>query len=316
MTGSPSFFSHPSSLDHDTGAHPEQAGRIVAIEAALAARDYLGWERVLSQPATREQLELVHPASQIDLIERACAAGGGQLDADTIVSSGSFVAALHAAGGAVQMVSRLLDGGAGSVGFSAHRPPGHHAPAGRPMGFCLFNNVAVGAEFALRERGLSRVLIVDWDVHHGNGTQDIFWESPEVLFCSMHQMPLYPGSGFARETGAAAGQGFTLNVPMAPGSGDLQWVGALRDLVLARGEAFAPELILVSAGFDAHADDPLAGCEVSDSGFVAMAGLVSGLAHRLGVPLGFVLEGGYDVAALARCVTAVMAEVGAVGSGL
>ena len=311
MAALPGFFSHPSSLEHDTGAHPEQAGRIVAIEAALEARDWLGWERVLSAPATRAQLELVHPAAHIESIERAFRAGGGQLDADTVVSAGSFEAALHAAGGAVGMVSRLLDGGAGSVGFSAHRPPGHHAPADKPRGFCLFNNVAVGTRFALRERGLARVLIIDWDVHHGNGTQDIFWESDEVLFCSMHQMPLYPGSGAAGEVGAGAGRGFTLNVPMAPGSGDAEWVEALRDVVLSRGEEFAPELVLVSAGFDAHADDPLAGCEVSDSGFVAMAALVRGLADRLEVPLGFVLEGGYDVAALARCVTAVMAEVGA-----
>jgi acetoin utilization deacetylase AcuC-like enzyme len=310
MPAPPSFFSHPSSLEHDTGAHPEQAGRIVAIEAALAARDWLGWERVLSVPATRAQLELVHPAAHIDLIERSCLAGGGMLDADTVVSEGSFVAALHAAGGVVEMVSRLLEGGAGSLGFSAHRPPGHHAPAEKAMGFCLFNNIAIGAQFALRELGCRRVLIVDWDVHHGNGTQDIFWESEQVLFASMHQMPLYPGSGAAEETGGGAGRRCTLNVPMHPGSGDAEWVGALRDLVLIRGEAFAPELVLVSAGFDAHADDPLADCRVSDQGFVTMARLVRGLADRLGVPLGFVLEGGYDVRALARSVTAVMAELG------
>jgi acetoin utilization deacetylase AcuC-like enzyme len=303
------FLSHPSSLRHDTGDHPECAARIIAIEAELDARGWFGFERVESEQVERRQLEHVHPAAQIEAIERVCLAGGGMLDADTIVSPGSFEAALHAAGGAVGMVTRLLADGAGAVGFSAHRPPGHHALADRAMGFCLFNNIAVAAAVALEELGLERVMIIDWDVHHGNGTQDIFWEFDQVLFASLHQMPLYPGSGAAEESGAGAGRGFTLNVPMSPGSGDAEWVGALRDVVVPQGIAFAPQLVLVSAGFDAHRDEPLANCEMTEAGYVEMARLVRGLAAAVQAPLGLVLEGGYNLGALARSVAAVMAEL-------
>jgi acetoin utilization deacetylase AcuC-like enzyme len=177
------------------------------------------------------------------------------------------------------------------------------------MGFCLFNNIAVAAAVALEELGLERVMIIDWDVHHGNGTQDIFWEFDQVLFASLHQMPLYPGSGAAEESGAGAGRGFTLNVPMSPGSGDAEWVGALRDVVVPQGIAFAPQLVLVSAGFDAHRDEPLANCEMTEAGYVEMARLVRGLAAAVQAPLGLVLEGGYNLGALARSVAAVMAEL-------
>ncbi len=188
MAAAPVLLEHPSSLAHDTGRHPEQPARIVAIERELAARDWLGYERVRSPAVDREVLRAVHAERHIVAIERAASAGGAQIDADTVVSPGSFDAAAHAAGGAVELVNRLL-GGASPTGFSVHRPPGHHAEATRAMGFCLFNNAAVAARWAQDGHGLERVLILDWDVHHGNGTNDIFHADPGVLFISIHQSP-------------------------------------------------------------------------------------------------------------------------------
>jgi acetoin utilization deacetylase AcuC-like enzyme len=305
------FLSHPSSLEHDTGAHPERAARIVAIEFALAARDWLGWERALSPAVDTDLLELVHPPGHVAAM-RAAAARAAEtgravaLDADTVVSPGSYAAARHAAGGAVELVRRLVVERTHRVGFSAHRPPGHHAPSGHAMGFCLFNNVAVAARYAVDVLGCERVAIVDWDVHHGNGTQDIFWTSDQVLFCSIHQMPLYPGSGAAAEIGAGAGAGLTVNLPVRPGAGDAEFVGLVQGEVSDRVRAFTPDLILVSAGYDAHADDPLAQCRVTEAGFAAMAAAVQALADEFQVPLGLVLEGGYDVDALARSVVATL----------
>jgi acetoin utilization deacetylase AcuC-like enzyme len=306
----PLALRHPSSVRHDTGAHPERAARITAIERELDARDWLGWEVRESPAAAREVVEAVHPAAYVDSIERFCAAGGGNLDADTVASAESFDAALHAAGGAAEMVDVLLEGRA-PVAASLHRPPGHHAEVARAMGFCLFNSVAIAARRALDAHGLERVLILDWDVHHGNGTNDIFHASPEVLFVSIHQWPLYPGSGAAADIGSGAGEGFTVNLPVPDGSGDALWCSLVEHLVGPLAISYAPQLVLVSAGFDAHADDPLAGCEVSDDGFAAMAGSVRRLAESLGVPVGTVLEGGYDLGALSRGVVRTLGVFGA-----
>ncbi|MGH2860706.1 MAG: histone deacetylase family protein [Solirubrobacteraceae bacterium] len=311
MPSRPVFLSHPSSLEHDTGEHPERILRIESINRALGARDFIGYERIVSPAATRSMLERVHSAAHVDRIAAASRAGGAQLDPDTVVSSGSYTAALHAAGGAVELVTALLAGGAGQVGFSAHRPPGHHALADRVMGFCLFNNVAVAAAHALAELGVERVLILDWDVHHGNGTGDIFWEDDHVLFVSIHQSPLYPGSGRADERGAGDGQGYTVNLPVPPGSGDEVFVSLVRDVVGPLARDHAPQLVLVSAGYDAHAEDPLADCTVTDAGFVAMTELVRDIAAELEAPVGCVLEGGYDVDALARCVALTMETLAA-----
>ncbi len=308
MAATPVFLSHPSSLEHDTGAHPESIRRIVAIEAQLERDNYLGWNRVASRAVTRDVLERVHTSSYIDAIAAAAARGGGQLDADTVMSAGSYAAALHAAGGAVELVRALIDGV--PVGFSAHRPPGHHALAARAMGFCLFNNVAVAARHAIAAFGLERVLILDWDVHHGNGTQDLFWEEPRVLFCSIHQSPFWPGSGREAELGRGPGHGYTVNLPVPAGSGDGTFVSLVRDVALPLAHAYEPQLILVSAGYDAHRDDPLAQCTVSDAGYGAMTALVRDLAAELQVPFGFVLEGGYNVDALARCVALTMSVAG------
>ena len=296
----PVLFHHPSSLEHDTGGHPEQPARITAIEQALAERDWLGWERRASPAATDEQLGRVHPESYVRSIERFCDAGGGMLDLDTVASPRSFVAAQHAAGGAVALVDELLGGAGARVGASIHRPPGHHAEAARAMGFCLFNNVAVAAQHARSAHGVERVLILDWDVHHGNGTNDIFHEDPSVVFVSIHEWPLYPGTGGASDIGSGAGEGATINLPVPGGSGDAVFASLVAHVVAPVARAFRPELLLVSAGFDAHAEDPLAGCAVTDEGYAAMAATMRALADELGVPLGIVLEGGYALGALAR----------------
>jgi acetoin utilization deacetylase AcuC-like enzyme len=309
------LFSHASSLEHDTGGHPERRERIAAVMAELERLDWLGYEPVRSPPVSREVLQRVHPEAYIEAIERLCADGGGFLDADTVISSGSFQAALHSAGGAVALVERLLvarTAGAGSgsgppaVGFSAHRPPGHHALPARPMGFCLFNNVAVAARHVLASGQVQRVLVVDWDVHHGNGTNDVFRDTTEVLFASIHQWPLYPGTGPGSDVGAGAGRGYTINLPVPSGSGDAVFVSLMRDVIVPVARAYRPELVLVSAGFDAHEGDPLAGCRVSDAGFGAMARLLRDLASELKVPIGAVMEGGYALEPLARGVALTM----------
>ena len=309
MPPRPVFLSHPSSLDHDTGDEPESVRRIEAIDAQRVDEDWLGYECVASPAVERRVLERVHSAAYVDAIAAVAHYGGGQLDFDTIMSAGSYTAALHACGGAVELVRRLVDGGDGAVGFSAHRPPGHHALPSRAMGFCLFNNIAVAARHALAALGLDRVMILDWDVHHGNGTNDIFWNSDAVLFVSIHQSPLYPGSGRVSEIGAGPGHGYTVNLPVPPRSGDETFVSLVRDVALPLARTYRPELILVSAGYDAHGDDPLGECTVAEAGYVAMTALVRDLGAELGAPVGCVLEGGYDVEALARCVAMTMATL-------
>jgi acetoin utilization deacetylase AcuC-like enzyme len=309
----PVLLRHPFSLEHETGAHPESPRRIVAIERALAERDWLGWDARLSPAAGREAIEAVHSARHVDRIEALAARGGGMIDMETIVSGGSYRAALHAAGGACAMVDALIVEGARSAA-SLHRPPGHHATRDRAMGFCLFNNVAIAAQHALDARRAGRVLIVDWDVHHGNGTNDIFHARDDVLFCSIHQWPLYPGSGRETDAGEGPGEGYTVNLPVPGGSGDDVWVSLVEHVVGPLARAYAPDLVLLSAGYDAHADDPLAGCVVTDAGYGAMAASMRATADDLGVPLGIVLEGGYDLGALARSLAITLSVVGASGS--
>jgi len=305
VAGPPVFLAHPSSLEHDTGPHPENASRLVALERELEGRDWLGFARLQSPAVERSALTAVHPPQYVQWIEELAARGGGAIDLDTVMSSASFEAALHSAGGAVGLVEMLIAGEA-PTGFSAHRPPGHHATDARAMGFCLFNNVAVAARHALDSLGLSRVLILDWDVHHGNGTNDIFFPTREVLFVSIHQSPLCPGTGSASEVGEGEGEGFTVNLPVPGGSGDEVWVGLVEGVVRPLAREFKPELVLISAGYDAHRDDPLAGCMVTEAGFAAMAATMLTVSRELGAPMGCVLEGGYEPRALARSVAATM----------
>ena len=233
------------------------------------------------------------------------ARGGGQLDLDTVMSAGSFEAALHAAGGAVSLVDRVVSG-ASPTGFSAHRPPGHHATRTRAMGFCLFNNVAVAARYALDRLGLERVMIVDWDVHHGNGTNDIFHATDEVLFVSIHESPLYPGTGPATDVGSGDGIGYTVNLPVPPGSGDDVYLSLIEHVVAPLTRAFEPQLMLISAGYDAHEEDPLADCRVTDAGYAGMTQAMRRVCDEVEAPLGCVLEGGYALGALARSVAATL----------
>jgi acetoin utilization deacetylase AcuC-like enzyme len=303
----PLYFRHSSSLEHDTGAHPERAPRIPAIEEAMSERDWLGFELRDAPEASIDQIERVHPPSHIEHVRRSTERGVS-LDPDTPVSPGSFSAALHSAGGAVAMVDALL-GGDARLAFCGLRPPGHHAETATAMGFCLFNNVAVASRHALDAHGLSRVFVLDWDVHHGNGTNEVFHGSNEVLFASLHQWPLYPGTGPLEDVGSGEGEGFSLNLPMPPGSGEDEWLSIVQHVVLPAAREFKPELVLVSAGFDAHRADPLANCMLETSSFGELAGHVRDLAAELDVPLGAVLEGGYDLEALSSSVVATLGSL-------
>jgi acetoin utilization deacetylase AcuC-like enzyme len=306
------FFSHPACLEHDPGeglyGHPERPGRLRAIEAALAARDWLGWERRQAPAASEEELVLVHPREHVEAIRDLCRSGGGAIDADTFATAASYEAALRSAGGACAMTRALLAGEA-RVGFAAGRPPGHHAEPARAMGFCLFDNVAVAAALAIAELGVERVFVLDWDVHHGNGTAEIFRRRADVLFASIHQGGIFPGSGAREDTGSGAGAGFTINLPVAAGADEEVWVTLLEEEVLPAASRFQPQLVLISAGFDAHRDDPLAECRLEASSFARMAELVRDAAEGWDAPVGAVLEGGYDLTALADSVVATMAAL-------
>jgi len=310
------FFSHPSSLEHNPTVlmpgHPDTPERMLAIEAALAERDWLGWERRESPAASAGELELVHDPRLIALVRELSQAGGGRIDADTAVMEATYRAALNAAGGACELTRALL-GGEATVGYSCMRPSGHHAERDRAMGFCYFDNVAVAAALAIAELGLERVAVFDWDVHHGNGTAEIFRERDDVLFLSIHQSPLYPGTGPASDRGSGRGEGYTVNLPVPPGSGEEVWLGLVDEVVVPRIEQHAPQLILVSAGYDAHRADPLASCELESASFAAMATRLAELAARLDAPLGFVQEGGYHVPSLVESLLATMTALGAAG---
>ncbi len=308
----PLYFRHPAALDHDTGSHPEGPGRIPAIERELTRRDWLGYRRIEAPEVEIPVLTRVHPVHYVDAIRRVAECGGGALDPDTVVSPGSYEAALRAAGSACALVEELIGRG-GGVGFSGMRPPGHHAEPERAMGFCLFNNVAVAARYALDVLGVRRVLVFDWDVHHGNGTNDIFQSSPEVLYASIHQWPLYPGTGPLRDVGSGPGEGYTLNFPVPPGSEEDLWLSLVAHVLVPVARRFEPELVLVSAGFDAHRDDPLASCRLEEGSFATMSRCIRSLADELGAPLALVLEGGYDLRALAASVCATLEAVAAGG---
>jgi acetoin utilization deacetylase AcuC-like enzyme len=296
----------PDSDAHDTGrGHPERIGR---VEAAIAGvRDAQLGELVTWDPgrdATKDELALVHDARYVDALEEFARGGGGHLDADTVVAPGSFAAATRAAGCGLRAVEALTAGN-GDAAFVVVRPPGHHAVASRGQGFCLFNNIAVAAA-ALAARG-ERVLVVDWDVHHGNGTQELFWDDPRVLFVSTHQFPAYPGTGRADEIGGARARGLTVNFALPPGAtGDVA-LAALDDVVAPAAEAFAPTWVLISAGFDAHRADPLADLVWSAGDYAALATRVVEHAPAPGRTVAF-LEGGYDFDAL-RASTGATASV-------
>jgi acetoin utilization deacetylase AcuC-like enzyme len=301
----PIWYRHDASFAHDVPGHPERPERLRALEAEMGRSDWFGCAVTAAPAATRDQLLAVHTAAHVDAIEALCARGGGFLDADTAAVAGTWEASCRAAGGAVALVDALLGGGAGT-GVSALRPPGHHAEPDRAMGFCFFDSIAVAARRATAAHGLERVLILDWDVHHGNGTNAAFHADDDVLFVSIHESPLYPGTGPASDTGSGAGEGYTVNLPVPGGSGDAVWRSLVEHVGAALVREWEPQLVLVSAGFDAHRDDPLATCTMSESGYAGMAASLRRAADAVGAPLGLVLEGGYDLGALTRSMAAVM----------
>ncbi len=311
------YVHHPASLEHDPRAispgHPDTPGRAVAIERAMERANWLDCEVRLAPAASVRELELVHSASHVRAVAELCASGGGQIDADTYVGEASYRAASHAAGGACEMV-RALMGGEADAAFCATRPSGHHAEQDRAMGFCLFNNVAIAAELAIVELGAERVLILDWDVHHGNGTAEIFRHRADVLFASIHQLGLFPGTGTIADAGSGPGLGYTINVPVPRGSDEEVWISVLEHVILPAARAFEPQLVLISAGFDAHRSDPLGDCRLEAGSFGRMACHVRDLAAALEAPLGAVLEGGYHIPALVDSALSTIAALGGAGA--
>ncbi len=295
------LFTDPAMAAHTAPGHPERPERLQAAAAGVAdGAEAAGatLERPRLDPAGLDEIERVHPAAYVAALDQAAGRGGGWIGGDTFIVRESMVAARLAAGAAVQAAESVARGEA-TVAFAAVRPPGHHAAANRPAGFCLLNNVAIALE-ALRAGSVAeRVAIIDWDVHHGDGTQALYDEDPNVCYASTHQMPLYPGSGDAAERGRGPGVGTMHNVPLIPGSGDSEFLAAWEERLLPAVEAFAPAAILVSAGYDAHRADPLAHLEVTEAGYLTLAEKIGELCRRLGLPgIALSLEGGYDLPAL------------------
>jgi len=296
----------PIYLEHDTGDHVENSQRLVAVMSYLKETGIKDKLTCLpSRPASLEELQMIHTPEYISYVKSKAEEGGGWLDPDTVMSLRSYEAALYAAGGLMVAVELVMKGEVDNA-FALVRPPGHHAVRDRAMGFCIFNNVAIVAKFALGEFNLNRVLIADFDVHHGNGTQDAFYADPKVLYFSTHQYPFYPGTGWMDETGTGEGEGTTVNFPMAAGWGDGEYLRAFNEVLVPVALRLQPQLILVSAGFDAHWADQLAMMRVSVKGFAQMAMVLRELAVELCQGrLVFTLEGGYNLHVVASSIKAV-----------
>lgn len=302
-------------LRHDPGPfHPERPQRLKILLALAGGLDRRDFALLSPRQASKEEIEACHSSDYLRLVQATSEVNRYALDGDTVTCRDSFGVGLLAVGGFLE----LLDAIAGRElrnGFALVRPPGHHALKERAMGFCLFNTVAIGAHYLKLRHGARRILIVDWDVHHGNGTQDAFYHDASVLYLSIHQYPYYPGSGAIEEIGAGAGRGFTVNVPLPAGCGDQEYLRVFDRVVLPVGSEFAPDWILVSAGFDPHKRDPLGGMNLSEKGFAAMAAALLDLAARAaGGKIAFLLEGGYDLDALKGSVASVLEQMRAGGN--
>ena len=292
---------HPIYLLHDTGGHPERKERLTEILSRISS-ERLEVEFITPKAATFQQVAAIHGKSYIDHVKAICEQGGGHLDIDTVLSRDSYDAALMAAGGTIRAVDAVLSDQ--DSAFALVRPPGHHAMPNRGMGFCIFNNVAIAAKHA-QAAGLKKVLIVDWDVHHGNGTNAIFYSDKSVLYFSTHQFPHYPGTGRANEVGEGGAEGTKVNVPLPSGTGDEGYLMAFREILLPIALEFTPDVVLVSAGQDPHKDDPLGGMRLTAAGFGAMAATVKEIARECCQGrLAATLEGGYSLQTQAEAVVA------------
>ena len=299
------FVYDPIYLEHDTGQHPENAKR---LEAIIAHLEMTGLKQQLTpikpRAASMEELLSVHDEHHISQIRDVAQKGGGYLDADTVMSSGSYEAALYAAGGVIRAAEAVINEEVDSA-FALVRPPGHHAIYERAMGFCLFNNIAVATKYALTNYKLERILIVDFDVHHGNGTQATFYDNPHVLYISTHEYPFYPGTGSIEETGNGTAEGTTINIPLPAGSGDTEYQEVFEQIIVPAAMRFKPQLIMVSAGYDTHWADQLALMQVSVTGSAQIVKVIRGLADELcNGRLVFSLEGGYNLRVLAASIKA------------
>ncbi len=294
--------------EHDTGqGHPERPQRIEVLLSSIGQAP--GLRRLEPRLATAEEITLIHEGGHFESVAGTRGVARSAFDADTPVSAASFDTACLAAGGLLNLIDEVMAGRVRN-GFAMVRPPGHHAERDRAMGFCLFNNIAVGAAYLRQRHGLERVLVMDWDVHHGNGTQHSFYRDPGVLFLSTHRYPFYPGTGALDEVGSGEGVGYTVNIPLPGGFGDADYEAAFEAVVAPIAEEYAPQFVLISAGFDPHARDPLGGMAVTEAGFARMARTLLGVAERCaGGRCVAVLEGGYDLEAIRNSSAAVLSQL-------
>ncbi len=304
-------YRDPIYIAHETGSfHPESPQRLEVIYSMLEDN---GVRRLYEQCSMRKaelhEITLIHSASHFERVAATAGVPQSYLDADTQTSEDSFDAALYAAGAVLDGIDLVISGKMRNI-FALVRPPGHHAERDRAMGFCLFNSIAIGAQYAIKKHALERVLIVDWDLHHGNGTQHSFYDDQRVLYFSTHQYPFYPGSGDFQETGTGIGRGFSVNVPLGMGCGDNDFYTIFKEVLEPIADLYRPQLVLVSAGFDTHFDDPLGGMKMTPDGYAALAGLVQQIANRHAEGrLLLTLEGGYSLSGLRDSVRAVIEQL-------